>query len=120
MLAFEVHLNGKRLCTAGVGEPGVLTTVVTWVLGDGEGRAKGEEELDIRIGGLVSRTDQHLDWIAKQLQRGDEISIRIVEVSAADKAQKRRKESSAQKRKRQERYVRHMAKELGWRIETQN
>ena len=25
MIAFEVHLNGKRICVAGVGDRGVLT-----------------------------------------------------------------------------------------------
>lgn len=44
MLAFEVHLNGRKICTAGIGEPGVITNVITWVLGDGKGRPKGQQE----------------------------------------------------------------------------
>jgi hypothetical protein len=27
MRAFEVYLNGKKLCVAGIGEDGVLTTI---------------------------------------------------------------------------------------------
>ena len=30
MTAFEVYLNGKRICTAGVGEVGVLSTSLAW------------------------------------------------------------------------------------------
>jgi hypothetical protein len=67
MLAFEIHLNGKKVCTAGVDEAGVLTTTVTWVLGDGEGLPKGVEELEMQVRGLVSRTDEHLEWLARQL-----------------------------------------------------
>jgi hypothetical protein len=31
MLCFEVLLNGKELCLAGVGESGALSTIVSWV-----------------------------------------------------------------------------------------
>jgi len=30
MIAFEVHVNGKKKCTAGIVGPAVLTAVVTW------------------------------------------------------------------------------------------
>ena len=30
MIAFEVHPNGKRTCTAGVGQLGVLSTCLNW------------------------------------------------------------------------------------------
>jgi hypothetical protein len=117
MLAFEIHVNGKKVCTAGIGEPGVLTTTVTWVLGDGTGHPKGHEELGMGVGGLVSGRDEYLDWFARRLRRGDEISIRIVEASAADRARRRRRESPAQRRKQQQKYVRCMAKEFGWKIQ---
>ena len=119
MLTFEDHLNGKKVCTAGIGEPGVLTSIVTWVLGDGQGRPKGKEELDIRVGGLVSRTEEHLDWLTRRLRRGDEISIRIIEASAPDRARRSRPESPTERRKREEWYVRRMARQFGWKIKTE-
>jgi hypothetical protein len=118
MLTFEVHLNGKKVCTAGIGEPGVLTSIVTWVLGDGHGRPKGKEELDIRVGGLVSRTEEHLDWLRRRLQRGDEISIRVVDAGAADRARRSRRESPAERRTREKAYVRRMARQFGWKVKT--
>jgi len=30
MIAFEVSLNGNKVCNAGVGDVGVLTTIITW------------------------------------------------------------------------------------------
>lgn len=97
----------------------MLTTTVTWVLGDGEGLPKGVEELEMQVRGLVSRTDEHLEWLARQLQRGDEIAIRVVESSAADEPHRRKPDSPTEKRRRQESYVRHMAEEFGWKIQTQ-
>jgi hypothetical protein len=35
MRAFEVYLNGKRLCTAGIGDDGVMNTMIDHVIGDG-------------------------------------------------------------------------------------
>ena len=56
MLAFEIQINGKKKCTAGIGEPGVLTTTLTWVLGETEtGRRRDRETMVVRVGGLVSR-----------------------------------------------------------------
>ena len=119
MLVYEVHLNGKKLCTAGVGEPGVLTTIVTWVLHDGSGRPEGQEELGIQVGGLISRTQENLDWLDRPLQRGDEITIRIAEADRVDKPKTLRgPETAAQRRRRQQAYVREMAKQFGWTIKT--
>jgi hypothetical protein len=30
MIAFEIHLNGEKLCRAGIGDSGVLSAIVTW------------------------------------------------------------------------------------------
>jgi hypothetical protein len=66
MIAFELYLNGKKPCTAGVGNDGVLSAHVTWVRSTGE------------------RTRRN---VAEDLRR-------------------------------QKRYVREMAKKLGWKIST--
>ena len=48
MRAFKVELNGKRLCVAGIGGDGVLSTMVDYI---GNGRRK---RLHLRVGGLFS------------------------------------------------------------------
>ncbi len=40
MLAFEVYANGKKKCIAGIGEPGVLTTTLTSVRSEADGRRR--------------------------------------------------------------------------------
>ena len=35
MLAFEVYVNRKRVCVAGIGEVGALNTMVDHVVGNG-------------------------------------------------------------------------------------
>src|SRR5215471_19681411 len=112
MRAFNVSLNGKKLCLAGVGERGVLSAIISWVAG---GRG---EDLFIEVGGLAN--DEHLDWIQqKRLQVGDEIRLRIVE-SGSDEPVSRRRNHRAETQNAKEQYVRMMAKELGWKIETQS
>src|ERR1700676_4402138 len=73
MRSFNVYLNGEKLCTAGIGDNGVLTTIVTWVAG-----GKGES-LFLNVGGLVSSTEEHIDWAnQKPLRGGDEARIEIM------------------------------------------
>ena len=117
MLAFEVHLNGNKKCVAGIGEPGVLTTTLTWVLGQPKGRRKSGEDMWLHVGGLISRNYEFVDWFQRKVRRGDEVVIRIVEVGAADAPRKRRQESPAQRRRQQQAYVRKMAKQFGWKIQ---
>jgi hypothetical protein len=120
MLAFEVHINGKRKCIAGIGAPGVLTATLTWVLRKKEGRRRKSEELELGIGGLLSRTDEFLEWLQRDMRLGDEVAIRIVEVADSDKPKKRRRTKStpAQLLRRKQAFLRRMAKEFGWKIVT--
>ena len=119
MLAFEVHLNGKRICTAGIGKPGVLTSILTWVLGDGTASRKGQGELYLRVGGLINRPHQHVHWLSRRLRRGDKVSIRIIEADVADRPKRQRSEKPAERRERrrhQQALVLRMAKQFGWKV----
>jgi hypothetical protein len=75
MIGFEISLNGQPLCTAGAGDLGVVTAIVSSV-------AK-RKELALEIGGLAD--DAHLEWPApRSLAVGDEVRIRIVETDHPD------------------------------------
>ena len=50
MRAFEVSVNGEKVCVAGIGEDGVLTTIVHWAARQGEGGSF------LQVGGLTSQT----------------------------------------------------------------
>ena len=110
--AFEVYLNSKRLCVAGIGDEGVLSTVVTHVVG------KGRNQVDLNVGGLISPTREFVEWRRQSLRTGDEIRVKIVEATSVDRPNVRRKEDPKQELKRQKRYVRDMARKLGWQVTT--
>ena len=87
MKAFVVRVNGKRLCTAGVGPDGVLTAIVNWV-GGGPRRDAGGD-FGFHVGGLDSRTGEHLDYSTPPLRVGDKVSVEIVEAVVVDPEAKR-------------------------------
>ncbi len=86
MLAFEVSINGERACLAGVGEFGIVSTIVTWVrrIGDPPGPdGTPVAEPYIYVGGRT--LDASVKWIPKQVFAvGDSILIRIVDVPEVD------------------------------------
>ena len=125
MIAFHVHLNGKKVCTAGVPDTGVLSAHVTWVRRTGEHtlskRADGvEEELTMDVGGLITPTDEYVRWAdSRAVQVGDEVRIKIVEADRVDRPPIRKRSDPGRDLRRQKRYVREMAKRFGWKIHTQ-
>jgi hypothetical protein len=82
MVGFGVTLNGRALCTAGVGDVGVLTVVVSAVFRD-PAAGRGESELSLEVGGLAS--GERRAWPGTDaLAVGDEIVIRVVETTTPD------------------------------------
>jgi hypothetical protein len=123
MIAFEIHLNGTKKCTAGIGKPGVLSTTLTWVLREPEGRRRKSEKMELGVGGLVSRTDDFLEWLQRDIRLGDEIAIRIVEVANSDAPKTKQRQvmaTPAQIRRNKQALIRKFAKEFGWKIVTRS
>lgn len=118
MIAFEVHLNGKKICTAGVGEVGVLTTSLAWRGPQPyqNGGPSAAEYLRLDVGGLAD-SGEHLRWLDRKLKRGDVLRIKVVEVASADKPRERERPNRAADLRRQKQYVRRMAKQFGWKIQ---
>lgn len=85
MIAFEVLVNDRSLCVAGVGDEGILHANVTHM-------ARLEENSVrtlLHVGGLANR--EHLRWLDgfHALEIGDEVRIRVLESSSADPAVRR-------------------------------
>jgi hypothetical protein len=72
------------------------------------------------VGGLTSRSDEDIQWLQRELQRGDEVTIRIIDAAKVDKPKTRRRlrATPAQVRNRKQAFARRLAKELGWKIQT--
>jgi hypothetical protein len=124
MPVFHVYLNGKKVSTAGVGDTGVLSAHVTWVRRTGQDtRAKTpestEEELTLQVGGLISPKDEHVRWLNRDLEVGDEVRIKVADDDSVDRPRSRHRRNRAQELRSQKRYVREMAKRFGWKIQRQ-
>ena len=115
MRAFEVYLNGKKLCVTGIGDDGVLSTIVTSVV---KRERRDWEDLMLDVGGLISPTEEHVRWTHRKLRTGDEVLIRVLKTSRVDPPRSKYRFDPAQERKNWKRYVRDAAKRLGWKIQT--
>jgi hypothetical protein len=90
MLGMEIILNGTRLCIAGVDDEGVTAVVDlhTWRLPDGSCPASA-----LRV--FAIKDFDHLQWPgAENLQPGDEIVLRVVDVSEFDLPTRARRKSA--------------------------
>lgn len=112
MRAFEVYLNGKRLCLAGIGEDGVLNTMVDHVSGH------GRNELYLQVGGLISPTMEHVLWRNQRLKTGDEVRVKIIESTSTDRPKQSHRRDPKEELRAQKKYVREMARKLGWKVTT--
>jgi hypothetical protein len=80
MIAFIIFRNGQQVATIGVGDSGVLSAHVTWT-----GRAGEPGDLRLGIGGLNTRTDEHIRWPHPQeMKVGDTVTIQVIEALTVD------------------------------------
>ena len=111
MKAFEVFLNGKRLCRAGIGNDGVLDAVIDYVGGD------GRDHLHMHVGGLNSATDEFVNWVPlRNLKVGDEVSVRIVETNRVDRPKEQK--PGEQVRREMKRWERKKSPQTKWSEKT--
>lgn len=116
MLALEVDINGKRRCLAGIPDDGVISAILSWV---GRGRPERgcpKENARLHVGGLDSLQDEHMDWLNEDLAVGDDVRIRIVDVSKVDRPIKGSRRPAGDSTRHQKAYVRRLAKQFGWKI----
>ena len=81
MKAFHVRVNGRVLCTAGVGEDGVVSVILTWVGGKPPRPAEGR--LRLAVGKRLLEW-QYADWPAPNIGVGDQVTVKILEFDRAE------------------------------------
>jgi hypothetical protein len=112
MIAFEIHLNGQKLCRAGIGDSGVVSAIVTWAAA-AMATGKRNESLFLNIGGLINPDGKLVSWInQKPLAVGDKVEVTIVEADSVDEHERRDPTDDAKLRQVREDMVRRSAKEL--------
>jgi hypothetical protein len=83
MVAFEIKINGKKRCVAGLDEVGDLTATLSW-----NDQNATHQKLWFNVGGVTGergKSDRVMLWLDERFLRiGDRISIRIVETQTAD------------------------------------
>ncbi|HLM98496.1 MAG TPA: hypothetical protein VK335_04405 [Bryobacteraceae bacterium] len=110
MRAFEIHLNGKKLCVAGMEHGSLLFSIVC------SENKKDRGAVGLGMTGL-KLNQETVRWRQRTLQLNDEVGIRIVEADAVDKP-KVLQPASRDTRKYEKAAVRRLAKEFGWTVQT--
>jgi hypothetical protein len=103
-LCFEITINGGAPVIAGLEDINVLSAGVTY----------GRQEVEIQVGGLVSKSrhdNEHIDWLARALQTGDEILIRIIESSQPSAPVSRRRDDPGLAKRRERHYYERLKRE---------
>ncbi len=109
MRAFEIYLNGKKLCVAGLDSGTLLFGVGCTENSHGRG------EVGLNMTGMLL-TLETVRWQHRSLRMNDDVRIRIIESPKSDKYKVLQKAPS-DPLKYEKAYVRRMAKEFGWTIQ---
>ena len=122
MIAFEVSIDGRKACTAGV-PAGVTSVVATWVRrplrdSDSDQPAGGrfEEELTLEVGGLTHDPDGasvHLRWLRQPLAVGQLVTLAVVETEATEPPTRREREDPTWVAQRKREYYERLKREYG-------
>ena len=89
MTVFDVFVNDRKICRAGVGARGVLSATVTWVrlTGTAQGTARRlkepSEQTGLAVGGLSKGI--HRRWPSRDLTTGDRVTIAIASARTFDR-----------------------------------
>ena len=112
MLCFDVRLNGQRVALAGVGNDGVMNTIVGWVCE--ECRPPDEPcALELSVGGLDDQA--HLHWVEQRpLKVGDRVEVVIVEAAQPDAPTREPRDDKALAEVSERRYFEHLKRKYGW------
>jgi hypothetical protein len=88
---FQLLVNGDAIGTGGVETTGVVSITVSWVRRDPDTipdeyksdpdfdlQSWVDNEIEVRLGGLDTVREEHVEWARYTAQLGDEITVRIL------------------------------------------
>ena len=123
MIAFDISIDGRKACTAGVSPLGVASVIVSWVRRASRDPASGEpipdsfeEELTLDVGGLTHDPDGapvHVRWLRGALSLGQQITLTVVETESADPPYTREREDPGLAARRKREYYERLKREYG-------
>ena len=118
MIAYEILLNGKKVCLAGVDGLGVLSANLSSVSrapnpDAGEDASVPTKELTLEVGGLRSVEGIHVSWLNHPLAVGDTVTIIVKEATLVDEPRAApQRESAEVVRESKRRYYEELKKEF--------
>ena len=108
MICFHIEVNGEKVCTAGVGEFGVLTAVLSWVRNRQQhAEGGGNPPVVLHVGGLTDQgedDEEHVQWARKDLAVGDVVRVEIVDAESCDEPGEKKRQDPAQRVERAREY----------------
>lgn len=108
MRVFDVFVNDQKLCRAGVGNDGVLDTIVTWVKLTGEAAKTARrsnapvEQTTLHVGGLSHHAHQR--WVQRMLTVGDRVTVAVASARHADRPTQIRRQNRKEDEERERQY----------------
>ena len=89
MIALRIVHNGKEVCTAGVGNDGMIGMSMHWVRRTGarahpEAEDGEEVELGFHVGGIHAPSNHHHNWDTPELRIGDTVTVTLIETDQID------------------------------------
>ncbi|MCW0219024.1 MAG: hypothetical protein OJI67_11940 [Prosthecobacter sp.] len=121
MIALKIAHNGQPVCTAGIGDLGVISSHVTWVHSlnyrtEPDGEPTERVDLTMHIGGLHTPLNEHRTWDTPEIEVGDTITVQVVETDDISPHAETRSGDQLRDEKKERDYVRRKASEFGWTI----
>src|SRR5207247_9904266 len=84
-MSLEIHINGKKQCTAGFDGTGVVSAMLPCVRRAANRRNLREQEVTLDVGELDSARHEFVKWLQGcELRPGDEVLLRIVDGGGID------------------------------------
>jgi hypothetical protein len=112
MIVFDVFLNDRKVCRAGVGDDGVLSAIVSSARLTGPAaktarRLKSPlDETRLHIGGLAKNT--HRNWTNRHLKPGDRVTVAITTARSFDPPVRTTPRDPRAEERQQRRYYEHL------------
>jgi hypothetical protein len=116
VICFQIEINDEKVCTAGIGEFGVLTATLAWVRNRDAANQNAQvtSGIALNVGGLTdsgSGQDEFVEWIRKRLSVGDEVKVTILENVHYDEPTERTQRDSAEQAEKAREYYEQIKQE---------
>jgi hypothetical protein len=84
VIVFDIRVNQKRLCRAGLENHFLLTAILSSVAGHDQRADRPYEFMNLKVSAMPRSRDKHFGWPGSDIGVGDTITIKILSGKNAD------------------------------------